>query len=378
MATEGARLRILLVSFIADSRRTGMGRWSHETAGALRALGHEPTLWFADRFPRIAATGRLAVLLFPMVLVWAVWRRRQAFDVAVVHEPAGFWYALLRRLLLPQLPALVLMCHNVERRVFRDLLVFAKRNCATLPTSTRLKSPLVRIWQTEGAIRLADHLVCLSECDRAYLTADGRRAPHYVTRLTNGVTDGFSALPRSAPGHRVLFVGGWVDVKGRRVLPKLWEHVRRVLPDATLTLVGTGAPAEVVRNWFAAEDRASLDVEPALSGENEMLRRYAGHDVLLLPSLTEGSPLVILEAMAAGLPIAAAAVGGVPDLLIDREHALLFPPCDSDAGARAVIQLLHDPLYAATLARAARAHSRSFTWMSTAKGLLMAVHATLR
>ncbi|MHC4769485.1 MAG: hypothetical protein ACYTEI_12340, partial [Planctomycetota bacterium] len=71
---------ILLVSFIDDSRWTGMGRWTHETAGALQASGHHVETWFADDFPRTRAIGRLAVLVFPVVLAAALARRRKAFD----------------------------------------------------------------------------------------------------------------------------------------------------------------------------------------------------------------------------------------------------------------------------------------------------------
>ena len=69
---------------------------------------------------------------------------------------------------------------------------------------------------------------------------------------------------------------------------------------------------------------------------------YAAADVLALPSHSEGSPYVLLEAMAAGLPIVATAVGGVPEMITDDESALLVPAHDPDAVAAAIARVLSD------------------------------------
>ena len=78
-------------------------------------------------------------------------------------------------------------------------------------------------------------------------------------------------------------------------------------------------------------------------------------DVFVLPSLSEGSPNALLEAMACGLPIVATRVGGVPEIAVDGETALLVPPEDPVALARAIDRLLRDRALAARLGSAARA-----------------------
>jgi glycosyltransferase involved in cell wall biosynthesis len=81
---------------------------------------------------------------------------------------------------------------------------------------------------------------------------------------------------------------------------------------------------------------------------------YAAADVLVLPSLTEGSPNVLLEAMAVGLPVVATAVGGVPEIVAHEESALLVEPLRPEALAGAVREMLEDGAKRARLVDKAR------------------------
>ncbi len=76
--------------------------------------------------------------------------------------------------------------------------------------------------------------------------------------------------------------------------------------------------------------------------------------MLVVPSLTEGSPLIVLEAMAAGVPVVASAVGGIPDQVRHDEEGVLVPPDDPDALAGALGSLLEDPARARRLGEAGR------------------------
>ena len=80
---------------------------------------------------------------------------------------------------------------------------------------------------------------------------------------------------------------------------------------------------------------------------------YAAATVLALPSHTEGSPNVVLEAMAARVPIAATAVGGVPEILTDQQSGLIVPPRDPAAMTAALTRLLQDAGLRARIAAAA-------------------------
>jgi len=77
---------------------------------------------------------------------------------------------------------------------------------------------------------------------------------------------------------------------------------------------------------------------------HEVTRLLYGSDVLVLPSENEGLPMVIIEAMAAGLPvIASRGVGTIPDVVIDGETGILVPPREPGAVAEAIVKLASDP-----------------------------------
>lgn len=84
----------------------------------------------------------------------------------------------------------------------------------------------------------------------------------------------------------------------------------------------------------------------------DLPRRLADMDIFVLPSLTEGLPLAVLEAAAAGCAVVASGVGGIPGVITGGVHGLLVPPADVTALARAVAALVRDPALARRLARA--------------------------
>ena len=81
--------------------------------------------------------------------------------------------------------------------------------------------------------------------------------------------------------------------------------------------------------------------------------------MLVVPSFTEGAPLVVLEAMAAGVPVVASAVGGIPDQVRHGREGLLVPPGDPAALGDALLGLLRDPPRARRLGEAGRRRAAS-------------------
>ena len=89
-----------------------------------------------------------------------------------------------------------------------------------------------------------------------------------------------------------------------------------------------------------------------------------GADVFALPSLQEGLPLSLLEAMASGLPVVASAVGGIPAVVRDGDDGFLVPAGDVAALGAALVRLANDPVRRARLGEAARRAAQAWSWNS--------------
>jgi glycosyltransferase involved in cell wall biosynthesis len=126
------------------------------------------------------------------------------------------------------------------------------------------------------------------------------------------------------------------------------------LPEARFLIVGDGERrAELER----LVDRLGLRSSVRFLGWRRDLERvYADLDVVALASRNEGSPVALIEALAAARPVVSTAVGGVPEVVVDGQTGLLAPPSDPPALAAAISRLLQDRAYAEKLASVGRSH----------------------
>jgi glycosyltransferase involved in cell wall biosynthesis len=152
----------------------------------------------------------------------------------------------------------------------------------------------------------------------------------------------------------ILAVGRLSREKGHADLVRALGRLRASEPaiDFRLLVVGDGPEREAVETEARAQGVADRLI---FAGHVSDVRPfYALADVLALPSHSEGSPNVLLEAMAVGLPVAATSVGGVPEIVSDEESALLVAPHDAAALGAALARLLKDEELARRLAANAR------------------------
>lgn len=154
---------------------------------------------------------------------------------------------------------------------------------------------------------------------------------------------------------RFVSVGRLSPEKGQRIL----LHALRGLLDegieAHLELIG-GGPEQTALEALAR--KLSLETACRFSGplpERETLARIARADALVLPSFMEGLPVVLIEAMALGIPVIATAVAGIPELVEQRANGVLVRASDAEGLHRAMSELVRDPLLRRSLGAAGRA-----------------------
>jgi glycosyltransferase involved in cell wall biosynthesis len=136
--------------------------------------------------------------------------------------------------------------------------------------------------------------------------------------------------------------------------------VSRELPDVFFAIIGRGEEEGALRRL--AERRGVQNKVLFAGFRDDMPEVFGGLDLFVLPSnLGEGSPAVVKEAMASGVPLVATALDGVEEIVEDGRHALLVPPGNVPALARAVILMAADRALRMRLAEAARSRICEFT-----------------
>lgn len=140
----------------------------------------------------------------------------------------------------------------------------------------------------------------------------------------------------------VLSVGRLSREKAHLDLIEGFKHLRQTNPAASLKLIIVGDGPERSRLEAAVESFGVKELVVFAGQVSDVQPFYGMADVFALPSHSEGSPNVLLEAMAANLPVVATAVGGVPEIVSNNESALLVAPNDRKALAAAISQLLTD------------------------------------
>lgn len=151
-------------------------------------------------------------------------------------------------------------------------------------------------------------------------------------------------LGRVGDRPAILAVGNIHRIKGQDVLIRAFSAVKGEVPDAVLLLAGREGPfSEPVRDL--ARSLGVLESVVFLGNvEHSSIRVLMDRaDVFVLPSRSEGLPLVLLEAGASGLPVVATNVGGVPEVITDGRNGWLVPPEDSPTLACRIVSLLTDP-----------------------------------
>lgn len=139
-------------------------------------------------------------------------------------------------------------------------------------------------------------------------------------------------------GNKLLFVGRLAAAKG---LPILLRAIAR-LDGATLDIAGDGPDREMLREQtrsLGISDRVKFLGYRSQLQVRELLRRT---DIFVLSSFAEGVPVVLMEAMAAGIPVVATQISGIPELVRHEECGLLVSPGDEEATASSIRRLMTD------------------------------------
>lgn len=346
-------MRIALVCPYALDDPGGVQTHVLELGERLRERGH-PVLGLApvrggSPEPWVRAVGRPVDLTYNRSNVpidprpWsarAVARALAAFgpDLIHVHEPfapsTGLWALLVGRA-----PLVATFHSGAEPARLYD---------AFAPVLRRLARRLaVRIAVSQAAARVAR-----------------RRLGGTYEVIPNGVDLGRFASAEPAdlgPGRKLLFVGRLDARKGFGLAVAAFRRLAAERPDLRLVVVGEGPQRQAV-DALAPAIRERVLLLGALPNR-DLPPVHAACQAFVAPNTGgESFGIVLVEAMAAGLPVVASAIPGFDEVLRDGVEGFLVPPGDEEALARALARVLDDPALAERLGRAGRERARAFSW----------------
>ena len=209
---------------------------------------------------------------------------------------------------------------------------------------------------------MVDHYVTVSESVKRYIIDKSKISAEKISVIYNGVNiksqdNSYEQNPKMPfkikDKDRILMtVGRLHKQKGHCYLIQAVSKVRKEFPKVKLLVTGEGEEENNLKKLVKSLDLMNEVIFAGLSSDIERILPMA--ELFILPSLWEGLPNALLEAMAAGKPVVATKVGGIPEIVVHGETGMLIPPRDTDALAAAIIDLLQNRLKAKDMGEAGR------------------------
>lgn len=199
-------------------------------------------------------------------------------------------------------------------------------------------------WRLDEKIRRASFVACISHFCRsqAMIWADPSEWDKLRIVHCGVIPENYTPRLHDEVGRRLLFVGRLAPVKGLNVLLDAFAQVQETHSVSELVIIGDGPQREDLQQRVR---RDGLDSAVRFAGklsQTEVADLLNQSDLFVLPSFAEGVPVVLMEAMAAGLPVVTTNIAGVSELVTHGESGLLLAPGDVDALVNGIRQLLDD------------------------------------
>ena len=370
-ASAKQKFHILMAAGVPKRREGGVATIVYNLGRELEQRGHRVTYVFLDDLvPPGSVSSRFSELIFSARLAKYIAAHRDEFSLLNLHAPAGLVYGLKRKWLGRRVgPPYVMTLHGLEERRVDVMTREAKKGRAwNFGWKNRAWHRVYHFPRFRWSIRTADGAHAYSRDVWNLLQLKYGLAPDRVAYIPNGVEPRFfGAARRYARGEtlRLLYAGTWLDQRGIFYIRDAMLRLKSRIPGLKLTIAGPGTPAEEVMRFFGPELAANIEVRPVIAA-GSMQELYAEHDIFVFPSLMEGLPSVLLEAMASGMPVITAETCGMPDMVQSGFNGLLVPPADAVALENAIERLAESEELRERLGCAARESMKRYEWSSAA------------
>jgi len=284
-------------------------------------------------------------LFFKLITI----HKKEKIDLLQIHDSTAFYSAWLFSKL-----------YKIPNVMFMHACIFEKGKEGMYPKTQEFMYKL----NTRFYIKHATLIACISE--RLTHWAERLGAKREKIKLINEPVDTGLFKPVikniSKKSRTILFIGRFSPEKGAKYLVQAMPKIIKVFPQAKLKMIGQGnEKKELINLTKNLNIKNSIEFKGEIPN-NQLRQFYTQADVLVIPSLSEGLPKVLLEALASGLPVIGTKVGGIPEVVKDGYNGLLIESKSSDEIAKSIIKLFSNENLLKVLSKNAYESAQIFSW----------------
>jgi glycosyltransferase involved in cell wall biosynthesis len=298
-------------------------------------LGHKASIYSIDDIPSYVPN-KLKSLLFPFYLFSYVRKNASKLKLNIIDASSGDAWILSLLSKKNHDTVIITRSHGLEHTVHQALLDQQRQGNVKLSWKYPIYHGGIRLWEVATSFRKADGCLFLNDYDLQYAVTKLKTNEQFSRTISNGLPDYFINLGVTIESIsdketiHIAQVGSYIPRKGILYTAKAMNSILRIYQNVELSFIGTGTSLE----------RVLLDYDPEVHNRIHIISRYnheelpdllIGKHILLFPSLAEGFPLVLIEAMACGLLPIATETPGPLMILKDGYNAIIVPPANNES-----------------------------------------------
>ncbi|MBN8564302.1 MAG: glycosyltransferase family 4 protein [Leptolyngbya sp. UWPOB_LEPTO1] len=335
-------------------------------------LGHEVEFYSLDDLPKkLPPLARF--ILFPEFTAAKILHshRHAAIDVIDASTADAWIWGLGLQKLQKQRPLLVARCHGLEHIEHLEYLEESQRGHLKLEWKYPLYRGSIRLWEVATSMRQSDLVLLLNQRDRDFVVEQLGVHPDRAHIVANGIPETmlnlpFEPTPAEPEPIRIAQVSSYIVRKGIQYGTPALNAILKRYPKIEVSLFGTECSADQVYADFDPKVRDRVTVIPYYENHKlpELLK---GHHIKVLPTISEGFGVALVEAMACGLAPVTTTAPGPLEIVRDRETGMIVPCRDREAFEQAIETLILDRAFLDRLRRNAYRSAQRYSWQNIAQ-----------
>lgn len=335
-------------------------------------LGHQVEFYSLDHLPKkLPPLARF--ILFPEFTAAKILQSLRHTEIDVIDaSTADAWiWGLGLQKLQKQRPLLVARCHGLEHIEHLEYLEESQRGHLKLEWKYPLYRGSIRLWEVATSMRQSDLVLLLNQRDRDFVVEQLGVHPDRAHIVANGIPETMLNLPfEPTPAEhepiRIAQVSSYIVRKGIQYGTPALNAILKRYAKVEVSLFGTECSADQVYADFDPAVRDRVTVIPYYENHKlpELLK---GHHIKVLPTISEGFGVALVEAMACGLAPVTTTAPGPLEIVRDRETGMIVPCRDREAFEQAIETLILDRAFLDRLRRNAYRSAQRYSWQNIAQ-----------